>query len=210
MPMYLIYNEPPWLRPAIQPILDPGEVIEILCDFYSGATNRTLVLTNRTLRFTAFQRPRFAGKKPWPLTFNFTIPLHLITGVGVSRVPPGLRTQAKVSIQVHWTGTPEFWSSNYAHGDLFAQHLEGMLARRTAAAQGSGIADEIAKLGALTSNGVITAEEFERGKQVFLGSAPDQAAATVAHLRQLHDLFLAKVLSESEFNMKKWELLSKP
>ncbi len=203
-----MYNEPPWLRPTIQPILDPGEAIEIVCDFFAGATDRTLVLTNRNLRFTAFQRPRFAGKKPWPLTFNFTIPLHLITGVGVSRVPPGLRTQARVSIQVHWTGAPEFWNSTYAQGDVFARHLEGILARRTAVAQGSGIADEIAKLAALASSGVITAAEFERGKQVFLGTAPDEAAAMVAHLRQLHDLYRAKVLSESEFNMKKWGLLS--
>ena len=81
-------------------------------------------------------------------------------------------------------------------------------ASQSVSGNGGSIADEIAKLGELAQQGVITQEEFSRGKELFLGRAPDEAADQVALLRQLHGLWKSGVLSESEFNMKKWDLLS--
>jgi hypothetical protein len=69
-------------------------------------------------------------------------------------------------------------------------------------------ADEIEKLGKLFLRGVITAEEFERGKAMFLGSPPDKAAAAVELVNNLHQLMQSGALSESEFKMKKWDILS--
>lgn len=74
--------------------------------------------------------------------------------------------------------------------------------------QGSRIAQEIGKLGQLFLQGVLTAEEFERAKSLFLGAPPDKAAAAVDLLRNLNALKQQGVLSESEFNAKKWEVLS--
>ena len=71
------------------------------------------------------------------------------------------------------------------------------------------VAQEIEKLGQLFLKGVITAEEFERGKSLFLGSAPDKAASTVELLQNLDMLRKKGVLSESEFNTKKWEILGR-
>ena len=61
------------------------------------------------------------------------------------------------------------------------------------------------------SSGPITLspEEFERGKQLFLGQERDAAQETIRLLTQLHSLRRSGVLSESEFNMKKWDLLSR-
>lgn len=212
MPEYLPYPQPVWARPSIDAVLDPGEEVVTSCDFFcvmNRQISRTLVLTNRNLRFVAFKVPAFGGRKPRPLIFNFAIPLHTVTAVGVSRVPGGLLRQAVVSIQVHWAGTPERWASHFAEADDLTADLEATFARRTAAADGLGIADEIARLGALTTEGVLTEQEFQRGKELFLGKPANKAAELVSLLRQLHCLYLGNVMSESEFNMKKWDLLSK-
>lgn len=71
-----------------------------------------------------------------------------------------------------------------------------------------GIAQEIEKLQHLFLQGVITAEEFERGKTLFLGAPPDKASTAVDLLQNLATLKEQGVLSESEFNTKKWEILS--
>lgn len=70
------------------------------------------------------------------------------------------------------------------------------------------IAEQIEELGKLFLAGVITAEEFERGKRLFLGAPVDKAASAVELLTNLHRMKTQGVLSESEFNAKKWEILS--
>lgn len=76
------------------------------------------------------------------------------------------------------------------------------------AVSGRSVAQEIEKLGQLLIAGVITGEEFERGKTLFLGAPADKAASAVELLQNLDVLKKKGVLSESEFNMKKWEILS--
>ncbi len=76
------------------------------------------------------------------------------------------------------------------------------------AVSGKSVAQEIERLGQLLIAGVITGEEFERGKALFLGAPPDKAASAVELLQNLDALKKKGVLSESEFNMKKWEILS--
>lgn len=73
---------------------------------------------------------------------------------------------------------------------------------------GNKVVEEIEKLGQLFITGVITAEEFERGKTLFLGTPADKAASAVELLRNLDALRKRGILSDSEFNMKKWEILS--
>ena len=76
------------------------------------------------------------------------------------------------------------------------------------AVSGKSVAQEIEKLGQLFLAGVVTAEEFERGKALFLGAPPDKVTSAVELLQSLYDLKKKGVLSESEFKMKKWEILS--
>jgi hypothetical protein len=72
----------------------------------------------------------------------------------------------------------------------------------------TSVAAEIDKLGQLFIKGVITADEFERGKALFLGAPPDKAASAIELLRNLDALRDQGILSQSEFNVKKWEILS--
>ncbi len=73
---------------------------------------------------------------------------------------------------------------------------------------GKSVAQEIERLGRLFLAGVVTAEEFERGKTLFLGAPPDKVASALELLQGLDALRKQGVLSESEFNTKKWEVLS--
>ena len=70
------------------------------------------------------------------------------------------------------------------------------------------VAEQVEKLGQLFLKGIITAEEFERGKALFLGSPPDLAKKTMETLNDLYRLQQKGALSEGEYNIKKWDLLS--
>jgi hypothetical protein len=70
------------------------------------------------------------------------------------------------------------------------------------------VAKQIEDLNNLRRIGVLTDEEFERGKALFLGASPDKAAVAVSLLRNLDALRAEGVLTQSEFNIKKWEILS--
>ena len=69
-------------------------------------------------------------------------------------------------------------------------------------------AAQVEKLGQLFLKGMITAEEFERGKALFLGSPPDVAKKTMETLDDLYRLQQKGALSEGEYNIKKWDLLA--
>jgi hypothetical protein len=76
-------------------------------------------------------------------------------------------------------------------------------------ASDADVADELTKLAELTQRGLLSSEEWERAKQLYLGKPVDQREADTRLLRELNDLFRNGVLSESEFNDKKWEILSR-
>jgi len=73
----------------------------------------------------------------------------------------------------------------------------------------SSVAEELAQLAILRDKGVLTVDDWERAKSLFLGKPRDQQDAAIAQLRKLHELQRDGVLSESEFNMKKWDVLSR-
>ena len=100
---------------------------------------------------------------------------------------------------------------NSFNGEWSEQRLANDLATLSSAAVHSGgsvsIATQIAELGELCKKGIITREEFDRCKALFLGSPPDIATQTLGILDGLHKLKTNGALSESEYNVKKWELL---
>lgn len=75
--------------------------------------------------------------------------------------------------------------------------------------KGSSLADEFGKLAMLATEGILTQEEFTKAKEVYLGKTPDKKEAAVSNLRQLYNLMKSGVLTESEFRMKKWDILSR-
>lgn len=85
-------------------------------------------------------------------------------------------------------------------------------ARSSAALGGGGgvsVADELARLGELKGQGLLSDGDWERAKDLFLGKEPDERQKAITNLRQLHELHKSGVLSESEFNTKKWDILSR-
>ena len=92
--------------------------------------------------------------------------------------------------------------------DLLEQRasIHGRLAE--SARQPLSIADELLKLSELRAKGVLSDREWETAKEVFLGKPPDRQQTTLGLLSSLHQLYKSGVLSESEFNTKKWDILS--
>jgi hypothetical protein len=69
-------------------------------------------------------------------------------------------------------------------------------------------AEQLAALGRLFQEGVLTEEEFQRSKELFIGKSPDAQQQTERNLRSLKQLRDSGVLTEAEFATKKWDLLS--
>ena len=73
----------------------------------------------------------------------------------------------------------------------------------------SSVADELRKLAELRDQGVLDADDWTRAKSLFLGKNETERERSARELRQLHELHVSGVLSASEFNMKKWDILSR-
>jgi hypothetical protein len=71
------------------------------------------------------------------------------------------------------------------------------------------VADELGKLSELRTRGAISDADWSRARDLYLGKRPDGRDQAIRQLQQLHELHRAGVLSESEFNMKKWDILAR-
>lgn len=91
----------------------------------------------------------------------------------------------------------------------FHDSMELAVNRSSAASSSFDFSAQLAELGKLHAEGVLTEEEFIRAKELFIGKTPDaqrQAEQTLRSLKQLHD---TGVLSEAEYAAKKGQILSK-
>lgn len=70
------------------------------------------------------------------------------------------------------------------------------------------LSEELAKLYQLKHEGILENEEWLQVKSTMTGG-PDTVDKTIRLLRGLKDLYSEGALTESEFNMKKWEVLSR-
>ena len=82
------------------------------------------------------------------------------------------------------------------------QRLEG-------AVPPSGIADELEKLARLVQVGALTVDEWERAKTAILGKPKDKQADAIERVAKLYRVHQTGALSQSEFNMTKWDILSR-
>ena len=101
-----------------------------------------------------------------------------------------------------------FSFSSQSNADDAAKNVNQNLLRRVAVEPVSA-ADELQKLAQLMKDGAVTSEEWTRAKELYLGKPEDKREQTIGTLRKLHELKLSGVLSEMEFNMKKWDILSR-
>ena len=123
----------------------------------------------------------------------------LAQSIGRRNVVVGLLSGSALSI----------WAT-VADADEIKQAIDRAVTCREIGGHGpSSTADELEKLAALRNSGVLSSEEWDRAKDLYLGKPPDARAAALEHLRGLFQLHRDGVLSLSEFNTKKWEVLSK-
>lgn len=92
-----------------------------------------------------------------------------------------------------------------AEAKLVRDRLQTAMA---SAGHGATAAAQLRELNDLRLQGIITAEEFERAKSLWLGRPESRKKATLDQLDKLGSLLASGVLTESEFNMKKWDILS--
>lgn len=95
-----------------------------------------------------------------------------------------------------------------SEAEIFKQAFEVRLERSRLMTDRTDFAEQISLMGQLFNDGVLTKDEFERAKELFLGKPVDveqRAERTLRGLKQLRD---SGVLSEAEFATKKWDVLT--
>jgi len=81
---------------------------------------------------------------------------------------------------------------------------------KAAPTERADVAVQLSALADLKSQGVLGEEDWARAKDAILGKPPSRAEEVIAMLQNLHALYKQGVLSQAEFNMKKWDVLSRP
>jgi hypothetical protein len=71
------------------------------------------------------------------------------------------------------------------------------------------LALELEKLAGLVRTGAITSDEWQHAKALYLGQPNANRENALERIQQLHGLCQSGALSESEFNMVKWDILAK-
>jgi hypothetical protein len=94
-------------------------------------------------------------------------------------------------------------------GKRFFALLSDLLDRQSSAAALGGAGTELDKLSDLVARGIIGQADFERAKGLLLGKPMSKIQESAQLLESLYALRKEGVLSESEFNMKKWDVLSR-
>lgn len=193
-------SEPGWLHAAVRDRLVPTEVTRsLLAIFDEGRhSNGCAAVTNMNLRLLRFQRSGLS--RSWRVADSEAVPLTSVTGVAFDR-------HQRVSFRCDGVPERRFKVMSPEQVGAFAAALEHAMA--TARAPRASVGDELARLRILVEEGVLNEGDFERAKDLFLGKQVDKRQIAVEQLRQLHGLARAGVLTESEFRMKKWDVLAK-
>lgn len=192
----------------------------------------TVVLTNISVRHVTWQRQphsyasdgsgwRMAGQAIPEVMSNTAWALSQITALSVTQtvpVSPVRRELKKVcktavneitvlSVQVASGGFEV--GSPYSSLQALTTQLEAFRSGSLLVQQAGTLSDAVERLAELKQDGVLTDDEFDRAKAGFVGLSVEVAESSASLLRQLHSLLQGGVLSESEFRMKKWDVLSR-
>jgi hypothetical protein len=199
----------PFLEEQIRLALDQGEYLLAKCDFIDPETDRTFTagITNKNLRYF-FVLKRNNGRDGYSIS-NTAIGISRISAIQDSKVVNGNLNVFRINIW--WENKTETLDTIDSEGEAFIKELKHVLALREGStlASTSSISDELEKLYQLAKEGIINDDEWTRAKEMYLGKPLDKREQSIQTLRKLYDLHETGVLSKSEFNTKKWEILSK-
>jgi hypothetical protein len=194
----------------IRSALEQGESLLELCDFNAQTTGAvTGALTNRYVHFMTF---RITKRDGWQVGGHATVPVSKISTIVVNQEKETDTWLLKRIVRIHFSGEgvqEDLTSRWLEEATDFGNHLRTLVNTREVSSGTVSIADEIAKLAQLANEGILTQDELSRAKTLFIGMPPNKIDESIHLLRQLKDLHRQGVLSESEFNMKKWDVMSK-
>lgn len=208
----------PDILTCIHLALDAGERALALCNFVviPSQAKTTLVITDRHVRLVGFRESWLGGfTNPAEIVANRAVSVRAITGISTAELGILSYTQlgfftSKLQLVFWWDGHQEVLvTTRVPEGKKFANKLSEAVAARDGLRQGpSSLADELKKLAQLIADGILSAEEFGKAKQQLIGLSPSQVDEATKLLRHLHALRMQGVLTDGEFNMKKWDILS--
>jgi len=219
------YSLAPELLAAIEREFAPGESTVKYTDMYFVTVStvligknyqqiesknwRTLVLTNRSIRFIQFATKGLINKQVLPeIVWSFSLPIHEIQGLGISQSEKIGMFGRPIQLRMTWTGGSETYFSTFDNANEFVKTCEAAFQGKVTVEQAKMVGDAVSRLASLLDEGLLTQEEFERAKNGFVGEPASRGDEAVGLLRQLFSLMKAGVLSQGEFNMKKWDILS--
>jgi hypothetical protein len=195
----------------IRDVIPHTEHVHAISDFLANAgmvglkeAPCTLAITDSTL--WVFYWNLSNRRRRWTRTDS--IPFDVISTITTRLVSMPVRNFYQLSLRLTGgTDNIRNFKSLYVEGEPFIQRFQHLLANRRAGQ--SSAADELGELKTLAAEGVLSASEWERAKSLYLGKEPDARQEAVRLLRNLHDMHRNGILSESEFNIKKWDILTK-
>ena len=225
-------------RDAIVSVLSPGEVLVSYADCLQGNEWGFLALTSINIREGAWNGGEYVGGSWVPTPEIRSMTTYGIDDVVSASHSKGVGHATEQAINQWFTRalweqlspTQRRWTNGF--GSLYLDltltsgdqmgvaspfvEFEALVASIDAAKSGAldvknttAATDALDQLVPLLNDGILTQEEFDRAKDGFLGATVEVRESSVGLLRQLHSLHKSGVLSESEFNMKKWDILSK-
>lgn len=199
---------------AIQAALEPGEsllamsyfTVPVVTGSIQTIPKYTVVLTRRYIHLFTF---KISLKKDYKLTGHSMIPVSKVSGVSTVEGKPLLGAKT-ITLTIIWDGGREVLiSKQYDTATEFVGALKELCMKQEVQQGSAGIADELGKLAQLTQEGILTNEELARAKDMLLGRPQNSVDQSMSLLRNLNELRKQGVLSEMEFNMKKWDILAK-
>ena len=191
----------------IRASLPPGEQLVCACGFWfleaSGTIRVCVALTLQQLVLLRFlvPQPVTSGE----LTVTAT-DLQSLRGWRVEKMARGF--SGSDIVRLTFPGWPAL-EARQSDAQTFLQELGRLNAVAEMQQSGRGFAEELRLLSALVGQGVLTGDEFERRKRQIVGSPPETHQSTLSTLLSLFELFQAGALTESEYKMKKWDILSR-
>lgn len=205
--MHVASDIPPTAVPMMQERMSPGEEIRSVLNWNMVTPTPglgTFVVTTSSLWIFAFRKQRGA----FSIRSAQQLPLKDLQYIGEA-LRTGWLTGDRVQLELKWPEGLGFTmvSRRPADARLFidavrsGQHFGGPSGGDSAAA--------LAALGELRRQGLLDDSDWERAKALMLGKRADEQRQAIDLLRQLHGLMEAGVISPGEFNMKKWEILSR-
>jgi hypothetical protein len=208
---------PGWLD-SLRETIPSGETLVAAADGWTGtsvapATYCTWVVTQQSWIAIPSNRKKLfgggTGLHAWDKSFRPDLDRAVrlpLSGIRTVAVSSGSRWGEEL---VGLTVVSELGRDHFFSPFQEATQVGELLvsARPRGVTRESTLSDELQRLAALKVEGALTAADLERAKDLLLGFPVSQQDRILSHLSQLHGLYKAGVLSESEFNSKKWELL---